>query len=329
LQALSGGRVILSNLLSLGNGYVDFLVDGTNSAMDLAGLSNYQGTNRAPTFTVRNGGTVSLPSLRNYRQASGCLSTPWQASGPGSVLDLSGLTNLVGGDCGALNIWAMGGGLVVLSNVVTIPESYVAVLADGTNSVVDLSGLVDYLGSSKSLALEARSGGSILVPQLVDARGVSIMLKLGGFISTAQITNIDKSSLYVSGGAVLSLPGLRSYGGRTDCGSSTWQASGAGSVLDLSGLTNLAGGDCGSVNIQALSGGQVVLSNVVRIPDSNVSVLADGTNSVVDLSSLVDYLGSSKSLALEARSGGSIVVPKLVELVRANLIVRNTGLVSL
>ena len=64
------------------------------------------------------------------------------------------------------------------------------------------------------------------------------------------------------------------------------QASGAGSVLDLSGVTNLAGGSCGALVLQALAGGQIVLSNLTTLPDSNVSALADGTNSEVDLSRL-------------------------------------------
>ena len=148
----------------------------------------------------------------------------------------------------------------------------------------------------------------------------SISLTLDG------VTNIDGAHLSVSGGAVLTLPGVRSFRNSIECCGAQWIATGAGSVLNLPGLTNLSGSALSwYMNLQALAGGQVVLSNVVTIPDSYLSVLADGPNSVVDLSGLTDYLGINSTLALEARNGGTILVPQLVYTDRVNITLRLGG----
>lgn len=141
-------------------------------------------------------------------------------------------------------------------------------------------------------------------------------------------TVIDGASLNVSGGAVLSLPGLRNYVTGSSCGNTYWEASGADSVLDLSGLTNLVGGSCGTLHIQALIGGKVLLTNLTTIPDSMVSVLAGGTDSAVDLSGLTSYRGKNYSISLEARAGGLILIPNATTLDRVTLIFRNTGTIS-
>src|SRR5881296_2745052 len=66
--------------------------------------------------------------------------------------------------------------------------------------------------------------------------------------------------------------------------------------------------------IQALSGGQVVLSNLVTIGDGAVNVYADGTNSVVDLSSFTGFSGSAGHyMPVEARNGSRILMPQVVD----------------
>ena len=54
--------------------------------------------------------------------------------------------------------------------------------------------------------------------------------------------NIDGTSLYVSGGATLSFPGVTSYLFVNGIGVGTFRSTGVGSVLDLANLTTFTGG---------------------------------------------------------------------------------------
>jgi phage/plasmid primase-like uncharacterized protein len=354
ISALNGGQVLLSNVVTIVSDPVSVQSQGTNSVVDLSDLttnggllyvnasdggrvlapqlanagsinltvaaggfiSSAQFTNiDGASLNASGGAVLSLPSVVGFQ--AGCANPVWQANGPGSVLELPGLTSLQGANCGlfnALNIEALSGGQVLLSNVVTIVSDPVLVLSEGTNSVVDLSGLTSNGGS---LNVDASGGGSVLAPQLVNSGLMSLTLGAGGFISTAQFTNINGANLSVSGGAVLSLPAV--VGFQAGCANPIWQANGAGSVLELPGLTSLQGANCGlfnALNLEALSGGQVLLTNVVTIVSDPVSVLSEGTNSVVDLSGLTSNGGS---LNVDASGGGSVLVPQLA----------NSGLVSL
>ena len=95
----------------------------------------------------------------------------------------------------------------------------------------------------------------------------------------------------------------------TECGA-TWQATGAGSVIDLPGLISLKGFSCsilGGVKIQANSGGFVNLRNLVTVSNNYVSVLADGADSLIDLSGLLNF-PEPPSFSLTNRSGGIVDV---------------------
>ncbi|NOS71815.1 MAG: hypothetical protein HOP33_18035, partial [Verrucomicrobia bacterium] len=119
---------------------------------------------------------------------------------------------------------------------------------------------------------------------------------------------VQYASLNVSGGSVLSLPALRSYL-KDGCAGTTLQASGAGSVLALPALTNLVAATpsvygCAGLSVQALAGGQVLLTSLMNL-DGTVYVLADGTNSVVDLSAFTNL--HQGPVVLEVQNGGKIL----------------------
>ena len=340
MQALSGGQVLLTNVLTVPAGTVSVQAQGSNSLVavtmlttntgllnvsasgggsvslpDLANggvanlalaaggfISTAQFTNiNGANLSVSGGATLSLPAVTSYQ--AGCANVTWQANGAGSVLELPGLTILQGASCGGtLNLQALAGGEMLLSNVLTIPGYTIAAAAQGSNSLVALTMLATNAGL---LNLSASGGGSVLMSDL--AKGGAINLALAGpsFISTAQLTNIDGANLSVSGGAALSLPAVLSY--QAGCANITWQASGAGSVLDLPGLTSLQGASCGgTLNIQALSGGQVLLDHLGAIPAGTVAARADGANSVVNVSSLIHYQPASTSLI--GTNGGVILL---------------------
>ena len=298
------------------------------------------------SFYASSGGQMRLPGLRSFSKPDGCYGVNWQAIGIGSVLDMSGVTNLYGGDCFYFNLRAISGGLVVASNLVTISNGYVVADADGAGSVVDLGKLANYPSADRVLALEARNGGQIIVPLLVDAGRTRITLRNGGLMDTAQlrrvigvtvdnmvlslpaVTNVDQASLYVENGGRLSLPLITSAIKSDGCYGVDWQATGLGSVLDMSAVTNLYGGDCFSFNLRAISGGLVVVSNLVTISQGFVVASADGAGSVVDLGKLANYPSTDRVLALEARNSGQVIVPLLVDAGRTRVTLRNGSLMD-
>ena len=329
----------LKGALSLSNG-ASLLASGSGTALTSSGTVSADGAN----FYASGGAVLSLPGVAGYNP--GCANITWQASGSNSVLELPGLTSLQDPTCsGNLYIQGLSGGQVLLTNLTTITAAsgYVRVQADGSNSLVNLSALVTNAGP---LYLEASSGGTNLVPTLANGGQVNLTLNVGGFISTAQFTNLDSgsltlssgtlslpgvknidgSSLTVEGGAELLLPGVTGY--NPGCANITWQASGSNSVLELPGLTSLQNPTCsGNLYIQGLSGGQVILTNLATITAASgyVRVQADGSNSLVNLSALANNAGP---LYLEASGGGTNLVPALANGGQVNLSLNAGGFVS-
>jgi hypothetical protein len=322
VQALAGGQVVLGSAATL-DGTVWVLADGTGSVVNFSALAAVTGTNGSASFTAQNGGTVllrslatmdngsltvsgggtlSLPSLGSYVKTE-CAGPTWQVSGAGSVLDLAGLTNLVVESCNGLFVQALAGGQVVLTNVTSL-DGPVSVLADGSGSVVNLSRLVAVTGTNGSASFTAQNEGSVLLPLLAVSQGASFVAGPASVLVLPSLPTMENGSLTLSGGGTLSLPSLGSYV-KTECAGPTWQVSGAGSVLDLAGLTNIVADSCNGLFVQVLAGGEVVLTNLTSLVGP-VSVLASGTGSVVNLSKLVNYLPASTSLS--AVSGGVIVL---------------------
>ncbi len=355
IEAENGGQVLLTNVAAL-SGVISAQADGSNSVLNLSHLANNAGT---PLYLEANGGgSVLLPDLVDGNQinltlaAGGFISTAQftningssltvnggevltlsevtsyqgacgsslEVNGVGSVLALPGVTNL-NETCGnGLTIEAENGGQYLMTNVEAL-SVVISVQADGSNSVLILSHLANNEGTP--LYLEASGGGSVLLPDLTDGNQINLTLAAGGFISTAQLTNINGSSLYVNGGSVLSLPGVANY--QPSCGN-LLEANGAGSVLALPGLTNL-NETCGNgLTIEAENGGQVLLTNVAAL-SGVISVQADGSNSVLNLSHLANNAGTP--LYLEASGGGSVLLPDLVDGNQINLTLAAGGFIS-
>ena len=241
------------------------------------------------------GQVVSLPMLRTYKaldQADTTVSL--RASGPGTVLSLPNVTNVVGNARrnGYLRIEALDGGRVDLASVLGMTQPYdgadpgaprgIQVLADGTNSVVELSSLASFqdLAATPGSRLEARNGGTIL-------------LGGGRDLALRQITLV---------------------------------ASGQSTLLDLSELRTFEGGPAGSpAQIQALGGATIDLRKVQEMGTGVTSLLADGTGSTINC--------PASSACTEAASkrapGGSTSTPRLFFLDRVTLTVRNTGSMGL
>ena len=137
------------------------------------------------------------------------------------------------------------------------------------------------------------------------------------------------ASFFLTSGQTLTLPMLRTYEVFPEWdGTRLLQASGPDTVLSLPNVTNVVGNPRrnGYLRIEALNGGRVDLSSVVTMTQPydgsdatvprGICVLADGTNSVVDLSGLerFDDLAATPGSSVVTRNGGTILLPKLAQL---------------
>ncbi len=346
IQAVNGGQVLLSNAVADLGGVISVRADGSNSLVDLSSLAGNAGTMNVeasgggsllipqlaesgvlnltlgtggfiPTaqltnitgasFYANDGAVISLPGVMNYQPPAACYGLMWQASGTGGKLIFPALTNVTGTVlCSDLNVQALNGGQVSLNKAVANLGGVLTVEADGSNSVVSLPLLATNAGA---LNLEASGGGSVLMPHLANGGNINLNLGADGFISTAQLTNITGANFTVSGGAVMSLPGVVNYQPPTACESIAWQVSGAGSELSLPALTNLTGNlVCGLLTVKALSGGQVLLGNVQDVHNGYMSFLSDGTGSVINLSKMSGMVLVNGQGSLTAQNGGAILL---------------------
>ncbi len=407
IQALAGGRLVLTNLVALADGRLSFLADGVNSRVDLAALDQVPSPVRDVTFEARNsgtmwtprlpggpmvrvklasggslpvaqltqlngltvtgmavefsalteitageifvsgGGTATLPSLATHQHGSSCAVHAWEANGVASVLKLPALTQLTGPNCGVLAFEARAGGTIEANHLATITDGRLSFLADGTNSRIALGTLQQTQATNRSLSFDARNAGTIWAPLWLGGPTVTVALQSGGVMPLAQIqslqslnvsgttlilseiTNLFAGNLTVSGGAVLRLPNVTRHVHGRGCTLNLWTVSGPGSVLDLTTMTTIAGADCGELSIQALGGGSVDLSNLTTVADGNLTLLADGTNSWIALDNLRQSLATTRTVGLEVRNRGTIMMPNMVGGPTVNVTVRSNGVMSI
>jgi hypothetical protein len=315
LNAFGGGRIDLSGASSIQN--QTFIrasgqdSQGVASRVDLTTMTDLAGTERgsvlwaadvgiinAPVVNAINtagliastGATLDLSSATTYDGGLNAANT-LQADGQGSVLNLSGLTSLVGvlGTQGHTTFYttidAINGGLVDLSSTATVSnQTWVSVSGSdgmGTPSYIDLTAMTDIAGAGQGANFAASDVGVIDLPV------VSTILKTGFQASNGAILDVSSATIY--GGGVGSARSIR--------------ADGQGSILDLSGLTSFIGaaGSQGHTvffsTVEALGGGIVDLSNVqtstLQVNYASSGEDALGTSSLIDLRSLTEVTGNS------------------------------------
>ncbi|MEI7902427.1 MAG: DUF6531 domain-containing protein, partial [bacterium] len=139
--------------------------------------------------------------------------------------------------------------------------------------------------------------------------GATLTVTNGQSMSFPAVRTLDDVNLYASGGSVLSFPVATIYT-HNDCGTRTIQASGAGSRIDLSNLGTLSS-SCGTVNIQALAGGEVDLPPNV---EGSTSWTFDA-GSVFNVSAVTNLSGAT----LTVTNGQSMSFTSLTTLVDVTL----------
>ena len=201
----------------------------------------------------------------------------------------------------------------------------ISVDARDANSVVDLSGLTGRWSSLGyyQLHLEAQTGASILIPNVTQFEYAFLRIDDTGIVPTAQlnlltnvdlwvdnaspnlgrVTNIDNTSVTALNGGIARLTNVINF----DVGGQdvTWKADGTGSLIDLSTLSRAAISYYQRLYVQALDGGVVDLGGLQSLSTGSVQILADGSTSQVDLTSLSSFISDGYyDSSLKSQNGG-------------------------
>ena len=319
---------------------------GAGSVLRLPHLTNVIGDGMYNSYVVIEalaGGRVELPAVAQMTQPynGGYSSYPRGiqvlADGTNSMVDLSGLVSFAD-QAPVHGSWleARNGGTILAGQLVALSGVEVRLNAMGTLNLPALRSVVDSAVTVAGMA--ADWSGVTNLNQSV------LTLEAGGTMNLAQASQVDGATFLVQSGTTLELPQVMDYDARElDSATFRLRASGAGSVLRLPHLTNVIGDGMHNsyVVIEALAGGRVELPAVAQMTQPyngryssyprGIQVLADGTNSMVDLSGLVDFADQAPVHGswLEARNGGTILFSTGVHLTGVGLTVRSGGAASL
>lgn len=340
---LTAGESQIQGSFTLGS-RLSLTVNGATAALTVQGPVSFNGA----SLYVRNGGSLVLSNATDYTDTSGCCGSAWEVR-EGSVLQMPALTNLTGNPTWANSLRAYSGGRIELDALKTISNSQIGFLADGSNSVVSLSNLTVFAVSGGSLNLDARNQGAIQIPRLENTPRTTLNLRTEGTIPIHQITNLTGGALvleagyvveltnlvyadgvdfYVRGGSSLSLPGIQTYVDTSGCCGAAWEAAN-GSLLEFPNLTQLRGNPTWANGIRAYSGGRVDLGAVTTILNSQIGFLAEGSNSVVVLTNLVDFATTGGGMSLTARNQGTIEIPRLEDATRVGITLQSGGTIPI
>jgi RHS repeat-associated protein len=286
------------------------------------------------SLLAESGAQLTLPNAASYSNpSSGGDGTTLEATGANSTLSLPALTAF-----GTLNsdltVEALERGQTLLASLTSISANpnNVLIAADGTNSEIDISSLTSFSGSdigfgTPGAELSQTNGGTILDGNVTTLKAVTLVVG-AETVALPGLTDIDGGNVTVEDGGSLTLSGIASYANPNSGGDeTTLQATGANSTLSLPKLT--AFGTLNSdLTVEATEGGQTLLPSLTSISanPNNVLIEADGTNSVIDVSSLTSFSGSdigfgTPGAELSQTNGGTILDGKLTTLNTVTLIV--------
>ena len=300
LISISAGSLSIAASSSLTGGLT--MTGGSLTATGSGTVVTVSGTTTisAASLYAQGGATLSLPNLTSFSSNQ----STFQADGAGSVLDVSALTNVT--QQGPWDIDATNGGTLNLSGLTSLTCTNIISVTDTGGSTLNLSGLTSLTSTVSfgyGISITDTGGSTLLDGNLTSLTadqlaGIVVSLDgtdpnvanswnsftdsnlnvYGGSYTLPGLTDVDGSSLYVSNGGSLALPGLMSL----DSNFSTFQADGAGSVLDVSALTNVT--QQGPLWLNATNGGTLNLGGLtsltstqgINITDTGGSTLLDG-----------------------------------------------------
>ncbi len=360
-QLLLGANSNLSGALSMVGG--ELTASGSGITVQANGPTSIS----VASLYAQGGATLSLPGLTSYTSVAGKYNT-LQATDTGSVLSLANLKALTAEDTDP-NSWivvnALSGGDVRLGAVTQI-SGPVSLTSDGSNSQLDISVATSFAGRNQSgynnASVQVTDGGTLLDGQLTSIDQVSLTLDgtgelaasqwtaftgstlsdTGGVYILSSLTDVDGSNLSALSGGSLTLPGLTSLSPTSNSLYNTFQATGAGSVLNLSALTTVA--QHGFWKIDAEAGAEINLSSLVSFGTNAALIDTGGSTVILDSKlttlNLVNVVldGTDPNVAKSWTSdigglisvvGGSCVFPGLTDVDDTNLEVAGGGILDL
>ena len=334
----AASTLLTGQLTSVTNGSITVSGMGNNlvfpSLTDIGGSSMY----------ALGGGHLALPGVTSYSLTQRGIAT-LMADGPGSVLDLSGVTTMTGStlDGGfrtldSIEIRATGGGKVDLSSVTQIIDSSLgngvgrrtAISAVGAGSRIELpllTSLLDRdgtfidasdLGQGVSV-VEAIGGGTVNAPLLRSLTHTNVTIAdATSVLPVGQFTSIANGSITVSGTG-----NNRAFTSLTDVTGSSVTANGV--TLTLASLTAPR-----SSSFYALGGGHLALPGVTSYSLTQrgiATLMADGPGSVLDLSGVTTMTGSTldggfrtlDSIEIRATGGGKVDLSSVTQIIDSSL----------
>lgn len=294
-------------------------------SLGLPAVTNVDGI----SFNLSGASTLSLPAITSFKDAGGCCGPSWVASGVGSILDLPGLKSIDASPSFTLSIQALSGGTVLLNSVDRLEPGHVEITVDGSGSLVRLPSLKEISSETRDYDLLVQNGGHLEIPGVRRIQGVTVRQFSGGRMDLLQMTNVSGSSFIAGAGEQIVLPAITAYEDTPVCCGSVFRATGTGALIRFPSLSFLSGNPSASwsLDVSALSGGTVDLQSVLSLGAANYSLLAEGTNSLVDLRRVDAFDAGAGSLYAEARVGGVVRLDALTRLNRGGLVIRNSGFI--
>jgi hypothetical protein len=134
-------------------------------------------------------------------------------------------------------------------------------------------------------------------------------------------TTISGGNLFAGAGGQLNLPNATSYA-QQPFSNSSFQATGAGSKIDLTSVTSITGTN-GAINVQALSGGTIELDGVASTTARDLNFTVDGASSALKLDAMTSISDSTLTSNLTIANGGTLTAPVLATYSGGTITVNN------
>ncbi len=321
---------------------------GASSVLDLSNLTSFTGANSGGALSdvfveALDGGEVDLSGVLTISGNAGGSGNPrgiqFTADGTSSTIDLATATTFSDPATNSSSLLkAVDSGTINAPLLTTLFG--VDLFIDGTGTLP----VAQYLSYNDGQATLDGTAANFVA--LTDIEGSEFTVQDGGNAILNVASSIDRSGFHVGGGVTLSMPAATTYAHDTTKinDDRTLAADGAGSTLDLSTLTSIAGapGPLSDLAIEATDGGKVDISNVtsITVPSGGTSnkrgvqLAADGLDvnpSTIDGSMLTTFEDNSPNpgSSIHASNSGSILLPNLMSVSGVNVVLDSTGSLTL
>ena len=327
-RAQNGADVELNGLTALsGSGSifegVTFQAAGTGSDFRANALTSVTMNGASITVQATNGGRAEMNALATVSNGGSVFgSFNAYADGSGALLSLPVLTTInLNAATNTLRATAGGEVQVPTLNNLTGTSGQLSVESRGTLSKVNLGASLTTL---RRTAVTVQGGGTVLWGSPTTMIGGGVTIDGSGTLNTSALANLDSTNLTATNGATLALP-TASF--TTDTQAATWQASAAGSVLQMAAMTsvNLTNND---LTLLAQSGGSVQLPALIFAPPTSrtLRLQANGSGSQVNVPALGPNLSR---LDVTVQGGGSVLWGSPQTLRRSSVKIDASGTVNL